>query len=131
MFVAIHVSVFGLYRAPVLVGVIPGTSPPQTIISLPVQTAECHRLRSGAFVSVLGFQVSVAGVLVVRIGVQVSDVGSYLPPVLNVSPYPPPKTIISLPVQMVVCVSRGDGALIVLIGLQIFVAGLYRLPEFT
>src|SRR5947207_2800054 len=111
LLVAIHESVLGLYRPPVLIGPpLTPDSPPQTIISLPVQTAVCRYRPSG--------------VLVVRTGVQVSAVGSYLAPVFDVSPYPPPKTIISLPVHMVVYVSPPDGALIMLIGLQMFVAGL-------
>ena len=37
MLVAVHVSVLGLYLPPVISKLV--TSPPQTIISLPVQTA--------------------------------------------------------------------------------------------
>src|ERR1700730_9102654 len=110
MLVGVHVSKAGLWRPPVLAWNVELSPPPQTIISLPVQTAVCRYRPSG--------------VLVVRTGVQVSAVGLYIPPVLKVSPYPPPKTTISFPVQMVVSASPGNGALIMLIGLQIFVAGL-------
>jgi hypothetical protein len=37
--VAIQLSVLGLYLPPVFVEVLPPENPPQTIISLPVQTA--------------------------------------------------------------------------------------------
>ena len=65
-------------------------SPPQTIISLPVQTAV--------------WNVRAAGALVVLVAVQLSVLGLYLPPVFEiVLPYPaPPQTIISLPVQTAV-----------------------------
>ena len=52
--------------------------------------------------------------------VQLSVAGLYLPPVLN-SPADdvPPHTIISLPVQIAVCESRGDGAFVVVIAVQL------------
>ena len=85
----VQVSVAGLYFAPVLTDP-PETAPPQTIISLPVQTAVCV--------------VRGVGALVVLVAVHVSVVGLYLRPVLTnptvVSD--PPQTIISLPVQMLV-----------------------------
>jgi hypothetical protein len=63
--------------------------PPQTIISLPVQTAVCSARRVGA--------------LVVLVAVQLSVLGLYLPPVSKSLPTPtPPQTIISLPVQTTV-----------------------------
>jgi hypothetical protein len=63
--------------------------PPQTTISLPVQTVVCPRRLEGA--------------LVVLVIVQLSVVGSYLPPVFRtlVSSVPP-QTIISLPVHTAV-----------------------------
>jgi hypothetical protein len=63
--------------------------PAQTIISLPVHTAVCESRGEGAFV--------------VLVAVQLSLLGSYLPPVLqslNVESAPP-QTIISLPLQTV------------------------------
>ena len=207
--VAIQLSVLGLYLPPVFKP--RHGSPPQTIISLPVQTAVCKYRAEGA--------------LVVLVGVQLSVLGLYLPPVFKwpagisapddhftagphcrviiagrgrvgraggcptiragiVSPagvsirksapddhliaspycrvfgsargrvggaggYPtidarivspagveswamsvPPQTIISLPVQTAVCKARALGALVVLVALQLFVAGLYLPPVF-
>ena len=78
----------GLYLPPVFKATqVP--SPPQTIISLPVQTAGCESRASGAFV--------------VLVAVQLSVLGLYLPPVFKTSLVPsPPQTIISLPVQTAV-----------------------------
>jgi len=92
--------------------------PPQTIISLLVQTAVWKFRASGA--------------LVVLVVVQVSLLGLYLPPVLRTLPPSPtpPQTIISLPVHTAVCLERPAGALAVLVGVQLSVAGLYRPPEF-
>jgi energy-converting hydrogenase Eha subunit A len=93
--IAIQLSVLGLYLAPVLkpegigVGVGVGVGgelglplylsrvsswtlssiPPQTIISLPVQTAVCKARPLGAFVALVGVQLSV--------------LGSYLPPLFT------------------------------------------------
>src|SRR6266852_4280811 len=94
--------------------------PPQTIISLPVQTAECHRFALGAFVSVVGVQLSVAGL--------------YRPPVfqtwtLKPSVYQPPQTIISVPVQTAVCSKRASGTFTVLVGIHVSKAGSYRPPR--
>jgi hypothetical protein len=64
--------------------------PPQTIISLPFHTALWDSRGEGA--------------LAVLVAIQLSAVGLYLPPVLqslNVES-PPPQTIISLPLQMLV-----------------------------
>src|SRR5262249_17920975 len=70
--------------------------PPQTIISVPSQTAVCPDRASGAFVVVVAVQVSVAGL--------------YLSPVFSPSPkLTPPHTIISLPVQTAVCCARPPG----------------------
>src|SRR5439155_24769916 len=66
--VAVHVSALGLYRPPVFKR-LPKSNPPQTIISLPVQTAVCNCRTSGA--------------LVVLVAVQVSVLGLYLPPVFK------------------------------------------------
>jgi len=53
----------------------------------------------------------------------------YLPPVF-VRPKAsiPPQTIISLSVQTAVCSSRAAGALVVLVAIQAFAAGLYLPP---
>src|SRR5947208_4113730 len=65
------------------------STPPQTIISLPVHTAECAYRPAGA--------------LVPLVAVQVSAPGSYLPPVLKgLTSSIPPQTIISLPVPTAV-----------------------------
>ena len=65
---------------------LPTSHPPHTIISLPVQTAECEYRASGAFVVLVAIQLSVTGL--------------YLPPVFP--GLPEPQTIISLPVQTTV-----------------------------
>ena len=87
MLVAVQLFVLGLYLPPVLKGV-PGMPPPQTIISLPVQTAVCSN--------------RVTGALVVLVAVQLSVPGLYLPPLFNTEPLYPPQTIISLPLQTAV-----------------------------
>src|SRR6266851_2786788 len=88
--VAIQLSVVGLYRPPVLNRLRSVTeSPPQTIISLPLQTA-AGKLRA-------------VGVSVVLVTIQLSVVGLYRPPVLTGPKRSnPPQTIISLPVQTAV-----------------------------
>ena len=86
--VGVQVSVLGLYFPPVFTSKPELSTPPQTIISLPVQIAVCKARAEGA--------------LVVLVAVQESVPGSYLPPVLKVMPIDPPQTIISLPVQTAV-----------------------------
>jgi hypothetical protein len=88
MFVAIQVSVLGLYLPPVL-NKWRLSAPPQTIISLPVQTAVWASRAEGA--------------LVVLVVVQLFVLGLYLPPVFRRLLLPiPPQTIISLPVHTTV-----------------------------
>ena len=53
MLVAIQLSVLGMYRPPVLEELLP----PQTIISLPVQTAVCPYRGDGSFTVVVAVQV--------------------------------------------------------------------------
>src|SRR6266498_1538938 len=63
--------------------------------------------------------------------IQLSVLGSYLPPVLKywlLSISVPPQITISVPVQTAVCPYRLEGALIVLVAVQVFVLGLYRPP---
>jgi hypothetical protein len=87
--------------------------PPQTIISLPVQTTvPCT-----------------VGAFVVLVAAQASVLGLYFPPVFKrgLIPLPPPHTIISLPVQTTVCPSRGS-AFVVLVAVQLSVLGLYLPP---
>jgi hypothetical protein len=66
------------------------------------------------------------------VAVQLSVPGLYLPPVfrewLGPSEKYPPQTIISLPVHTAVCDSRPLGALVVLVAVQLSVAGLYLPP---
>src|SRR6266536_2671231 len=91
--------------------------PPQMIISLPIQTAECQYRGSGA--------------LAMLVAVQLSVTGLYLPPVFKPSgkaPLNPPQTIISLPVHTVVWYSRPSGTLVRLVVVQLSVLGLYRPP---
>ena len=63
------------------------------------------------------------------VAAQVFAAGLYFPPVFNdVLDCRPPQMIISVPVQIAVCDRRKDGALIVLVGLQLSVVGLYLPP---
>src|ERR1043166_2734451 len=115
--VAIQLSVPGLYLPPVFKA--PPSYPPQTIISLPVQT-------EGAFLG--------EGALVVLVAVQLSVLGLYLPPVSKEQPpvkqLAPPPTIISLPLHTAVCPNRAVGALVVLVDVQLSMLGLYVPPVF-
>src|SRR6478735_2240373 len=70
------------------------------------------------------------GALVVLVAVQLSVLGSYLPPVFNSLPSNPPHTIISLPVHTAVFHARPEGALTVLVAVQLSVLGLYLPPVF-
>jgi len=94
LLVAIQPSVFGSYLPPVFTVLPPLFSPPQTIISLPVQTVVCKN--------------RLVGTLMMLVAVQLSVSGLYLPPVLKhikcclQSSLAPPHTIISLPVQTAV-----------------------------
>ena len=64
--------------------------------------------------------------------IQLSMLGSYLPPVFNSPLIPlPPQTIISLPVHTTVYEYRAVGALVVLVAVQLFVMGLYLPPVFN
>jgi hypothetical protein len=54
--VAVQLSVLGLYFPPVFKG-LTWPSPPQTIISLPVQTAVCPNRSSGALTVLVAVQV--------------------------------------------------------------------------
>ena len=89
MLVGVQLSVPGLYLPPVLRLLFGLLNPPQTTISVSVQTAVCQTRTSGA--------------LVMLVEVHVSVFGSYLPPLLRiVMSFTPPQTIISLPVQTAV-----------------------------
>jgi hypothetical protein len=68
MLVAVHISVVGLYFPPLFKRVLP-SPPPQTTISMPVQTAVCIDRPEGA--------------LVVLVATQLSVLGLYLPPVFE------------------------------------------------
>jgi hypothetical protein len=67
--VAVQLSVMGLYFPPVLRKLIMLSYPPQTIISLPLQTAVCSNRASGA--------------LAVLVAVQLFVLGLYRPPVFK------------------------------------------------
>jgi hypothetical protein len=58
--VAVQLSVFGLYLPPVFKKLLP-FYPPQTIISLPVQTAVWNPRAAGAPVVLMAVQLSVLG----------------------------------------------------------------------
>ena len=65
----------------------------------------------------------------VLVGVQLSAMGSYLPPLFKpLGPLTPPQTIISLPIQTAVWLSRASGALVILVAVQLSVLGLYLPP---
>ena len=86
--VAVQLSIIGLYLPPVFKKLPP--KPPQTIISLVVQTAVCASRAEGALAMLVAIQVSVPGL--------------YLPPVFKSVKLKdsPPQTIISLPVHTAV-----------------------------
>ena len=69
MLVAVQAFTAGLYLPPVLQEQQPKPQPPQAIISLPVQTAVWPSLADGT--------------LAALVAVQVSALGSYLPPLLK------------------------------------------------
>ena len=105
------------YLPPAFVLPTPNATPPQTIISVPVQIAECKDWPGGASVVLVAFQLSVLGL--------------YLPPVpWPPEPVNPPQTIIPLPVHAAVCSFRAEGALIVLVVVQLLLLGLYLPPLF-
>jgi hypothetical protein len=65
----------------------------------------------------------------VLVAVQLSVLGSYLPPVLKaLLASAPPQTIISLSVHTAVCKDRAEGALVVLVAVQLSVLGSYLPP---
>src|SRR6266576_2786578 len=100
--VGVQLSAIGLYLPPEFKFV--PLNPPQTIISLPVQTAvNCCRL---------------VGALAVLVAIQLSVPGLYLPPVFRNPPGVPPQTIISLPVHTAGA-TRGEGALLRLVGVHV------------
>src|SRR5262245_61399219 len=110
MLVAVQLSVSGLYRPPVFNRAPLLSCPPQTIISVPVHTAE--------------FSLLADGTSVVLVAVQWSVVGLYRAPVCR----PPALMIISLPVHTAECSNLLVGALIVLVAVQLSVLGLYLPP---
>ena len=80
----------------------------------------------------VGVAVAVAVAVGVGVGVGPPPAAQYLPPVLDMpilGPLPP-QTIISPPVHTTVCNSRPSGALVVLVAVQLSVAGLYLPPVF-
>jgi len=115
----VQLSVLGLYLAPVFKSWKDSwLSPPQTIISLSVQTAVWLSRASGA--------------LVMLVGVQLSELGSYRPPVfMSLKRSLPPHTIICVTVHTAVCSLRPSGAFVVLVGVQLSVLGLYLAPVLT
>jgi hypothetical protein len=114
-----QLSMLGLYLPPLFMGTKFSSEPPQIIISLPVQTAV--------------WVLRASGTLVLPVGAQLSVFGLYLAPVLKIVPVSgsqPPHTIISLPVQTVLWKVLASGAFVVLVGVQVFVVGLYFPPVF-
>ena len=114
--VAAQLSVPGLYLASGRLYVVTTIEPPQTIISLPVQTAVC--------------EVRAVGALAVLVVVQLFVPGLYLPPVLCIG-----DLIGSSPddhfgfQSRLPCEREGPaGALVILVAVQLFVPGLYLPP---
>ena len=90
MLVAVQLSVLGLYLPPVLIEVTAIIVPPQTIISLPLQTAVCD-CRPVGRVGSAGSCPTVSAGIVSPTGIDRVRPKSY-----------PPQTIISLPVHTAV-----------------------------
>ena len=93
--------------------------PPQMIISMPIQIAECSDRASGTSVVLVALQLSVAGL--------------YLPPVFRNPPTKglnPAQTTISAPVHTAVCAVRSEGALVKVVAVQLSEPGLYLPPVF-
>ena len=65
----------------------------------------------------------------VQVGVD-DDVGVAVGVGVGVGAPLPPQTIISAPVQTAVCPYRAVGVLALLVGVQLFVPGLYLRPSF-
>lgn len=115
--VGVAVGVIVGVAVAVAVGVGVGPLPPQMIISLSVQTAVWPARASGT--------------LITPVAVQLFVLGWYLPPLAVYEGDPnklPPQIIISLSVQTAVCPCRADGALAVLVIVQLSVVGLYLAP---
>jgi hypothetical protein len=88
---------------------------PQTIISVPVQTAVWPLLLEGAPED--------------EMAVQLSMTGSYLDPLLKERvELPPPHTIISEPVQTAACPPLAERAPVVVVACQALVIGLNLAP---
>src|SRR5256885_14288085 len=95
-----QVHVFVCHSPPVFKTLAP--SPPQTTMSLPVHTAVCAYLALGA--------------LLVLVAVQLSPLGSYLPPVFyKLKSSNPPHTINSIPVHPAPSALRVTGAPVALV----------------
>jgi hypothetical protein len=73
------------------------------------------------------------GELLVVVAIQAFVPGLYLPPLLKYVKFPskPPHTIISVPLHTAVCDSRADGAVAVLVVIQVSVLGMYFAPVFN
>ena len=77
----------------------------------------------------VGVGVRVGVAVGVGVGVGPAKFAQYLPPSLRLYPGPaPPQMIISLPVQTAVWANRSEGALVVLVALQLSVSGAYLPP---
>src|SRR2546426_6586011 len=91
-------------------------SPPQMIISPPVQTAECPTRALGALVWETAFHLSLTG----SYPAPSTERGTVLPE--------PPQTIISVPVQTAVCAPLAEGAFSTDVTFQESAFGSYRPP---
>ena len=114
MLVAVQLSVLGLYLPPVFSQTLTLPDPPQTIISLPVQTAVCTPRASGRVGGAGGCPTVGAGI-VSAAGVQVAAVISAPDDHFTAGPHR--------------CVMyRPAGAPVVLVAVQLLVLGLYLPP---
>ena len=95
-------------------------------VGVAVEVAEAVAVAVAVAV-IVGVGVNVA----VAVGVGEKDCAQYLAPVSNSIKglsANPPHTIISPPVHTAVCTARASGALVVLVAVQLSVAGLYLPP---
>ena len=118
MLVAVQVSVPGLYLPPVLNSTDCRLPPPQTIISLPVQTALCRYRATGALVVLVAAQLSVSRI-VAPASVE-NAAGALSAPDDHLAAGPNCRVIDLAP----------SGALVVLVAVQVSVLGSYLPPVF-
>src|SRR5205807_940751 len=122
--------------SPLARGIVPVTA--NVIVSPSFAMASALRSEPGPLSLVLVTMMVVGVAVAVTVGVAVAvgvgvrggpDCAQYLPPVFVSAVFPnPPQTIISPPVQTAMWRSRGDGALMVLVSVQVSMLELYLSP---